>query len=227
MRENASLTQDYDVPEPLFGVYPAIVVENIDPEGQGRVQVHLPVLSERAIGWARISTLTAGEGRGSFFIPDVDDEVLVAFEAGDARRPYVLGCLWNDRARPPESVSSGENTRKLLRTRSGVQITIDDTGGRESLVLETPAGGMVTLQDASRTVEIRDTNGNRILLASDGITIQSASKVRVSASNVEVSASILDVNAAMSRFQGVVQADTLITNSVVSSSYTPGAGNIW
>jgi hypothetical protein len=85
----------------------------------------------------------------------------------------------------------------------------------------------VTLQDGPGSVEVVDSNGNRVVLESAGVTVQASAKVTVSASSVEVSAGMVTVNAGMSRFSGVVQADTVITNSVVSASYTPGAGNIW
>jgi hypothetical protein len=72
-----------------------------------------------------------------------------------------------------------------------------------------------------------DSNGNSVKLQASGITVNASAKVTVTASILEVSASMVTVNAGMSRFSGVVQADTVITNSVVSASYTPGAGNIW
>jgi hypothetical protein len=96
------------------------------------------------------------------------------------------------------------------------------------MVLETPGGQKVTLKDGPGLVEIQDSNGNSMKLESAGITIQAAAKVSITAgAPVEVSASMLTVNAGMSKFSGVVQADTVITNSVVSASYTPGAGNVW
>ena len=91
----------------LNGVFPAIVIDNVDPEALGRVLVRLPQLGTAGRPgkdeWARIATLMAGNNRGTWFIPDVNDEVLVAFEAGDSRRPYVMGCLWNSSDLPPQS----------------------------------------------------------------------------------------------------------------------------
>jgi len=82
-----------------FGIYPALVSDIKDPDGSGRVKVTLPwspdTGSDRYEMWARLATLMGGNNRGSWFIPDVNDEVLVAFEGGDPRRPYVLGGLWN------------------------------------------------------------------------------------------------------------------------------------
>jgi hypothetical protein len=140
----------------------------------------------------------------------------------------VLGGLWNGKDAPPASMDgSGRNDKKVLRSRNGVIVTLNDESGRESLTLETPGGQSVKLQDGPGKIEIRDSNGNSIELASSGITVTASAKVTVQASTVEISAGMVTVNAGMSKFSGVVQADTVITNSVVSASYTPGAGNIW
>jgi len=216
----------------FYGVYPAVVVDISDPDGQGRVKVKLPWAPDSKGGsyeaWARLATMMAGNNRGSWFIPDVDDEVLVIFEAGDTRRPYVVGALWNGLDAAPESMDGGgENNIKSIRSRNGVKVTMDDTNGSEALTLETPGGQSMTLKDGPGVVEIVDSNGNSIKLESSGITVTSSAKVTVNASSVEVSAGMVTVNAGMSKFSGVVQADTVITNSVVSASYTPGAGNIW
>jgi len=215
-----------------YGVSPALVVDIKDPDNQGRVKVSLP-WSPDAKGasyeaWARLATMLGGNNRGSWFIPDVNDEVLVAFEHGDPRRPYVVGGLWNGRDQAPESMDgAGNNYKKVLRSRNGVKVTLDDQDGQEKLVLETPGGQKITLKDGPGAVEIVDSNGNSIKLESAGITINASAKVTVSASQVAVSAGMVTVDSGMSRFSGVVQADTVICNSIISASYTPGAGNIW
>ncbi|RKH58494.1 phage baseplate assembly protein V [Corallococcus llansteffanensis] len=214
----------------FYGLYPAKVVDNQDPERQGRVKVALPWApdagSDRYEAWARVATLMAGSGRGTWFIPDQDDEVLVGFEAGDPRRPYVVGGLWNGKDAPPESMDA-KNTKKVLHSRNGVVITLDDTDGQETLELKTPGGQTVTLKDGPGSVEVKDSNGNSVKLEASGVTVTASAKVTVNASTAEISAGMLTVNAGMSKFSGVVQADTVITNSVVSASYTPGAGNVW
>ncbi len=215
----------------LYGVYPALVADINDPDGQGRVKIRLPWLPDDDGGfsvWARIATLMAGADRGSWFIPDVDDEVLVAFEAGDPRRPYVVGALWNGQDAPPETMDgAGNNFIKSITSRNGVKITLDDNDGQEKMILETPGGQKITMQDGPGKVEIVDSNGNSITLESSGISVVASAKVTVRASTVEVNASMVTVNAAMSKFSGVVQCDTLISNSVISATYSPGAGNIW
>ena len=215
-----------------YGVLPALVTDIKDPDNQGRVKVTLPwsvdAKGARYEGWARLATLMGGNNRGSWFVPDVDDEVLVAFEQGDPRRPYVLGGLWNGRDAAPESMDGGGNNyKKVLRSRNGVKVTLDDQDGQEKMILETPGGQKVTLKDGPGAVEIVDGNGNSIKLETSGITITAAAKVTINAGQVAVSAGMVTVDAGMSKFSGVVQCDTLISNSVVSASYTPGAGNVW
>lgn len=214
-----------------YGVHPAIVADVRDPDGLGRIKVRLPWADDASAGryeaWARVATLMAGSRRGTWFMPDVNDEVLVAFEAGDPRHPYVVGALWNGRDRPPEAMDRhGRNTRKVIRSRSGVRIVLDDVNGEERFVVETPDGQRITLKDGPGQIRIEDANGNAVLLEPSGVTVRSSATVTVQASAVDLTAGMLTVNAGMARFSGVVQADAVITNSVVSSSYSPGAGNL-
>jgi uncharacterized protein involved in type VI secretion and phage assembly len=212
------------------GVFPAVVTDNVDPDNLGRVKVRLAQIGAAGEpgheAWARIATLMAGQNRGTWFIPDANDEVLVAFEAGDMRRPYVLGSLWNAAGLPPESMNTNNN-KKLLRSRNGVTITLDDQSGQESFIVETPGGQKITLKDGPGAIEIMDSNGNSVKLETSGVTVNASAKVTINASTVEITSGIVSVNAGMSKFSGVVQCDTLISNSVVSASYSPGAGNIW
>src|SRR5262245_24718649 len=215
-----------------FGAHVALVTDVADPDGQGRVRVKLPWAPDGGDdayeAWARLATFMAGNNRGSWFVPDTGDEVLVVFEGGDPRRPYVVGSLWNGTDSPPESMDgSGENNLKVLRSRNGVRLVMDDTQGSEELIVETPGGHRVTLSDADRSVLIEDAAGNSVKLESSGITLTSSGTVKVQASTVDVSAGSVNVTAGISKFSGVVQADTVISNSVVGTSYTPGAGNMW
>ena len=216
----------------FYGAYPALVQDVRDPDNQGRVKISLPWSPDPGgssyEAWARLSTFMAGNNQGSWFIPDTNVEVLVIFLGGDPRNPCVIGALWNGQDAPPQSMDgAGNNNIKKLRSRNGVAITLDDTQGSESLTLETPGGQKITLQDGPGSILIQDSNGNSIQLNTSGVTINTSSQVSVTASQAEVSASMVNVSAGMSVFSGVVNADTVITNSVVSASYTPGAGNIW
>jgi uncharacterized protein involved in type VI secretion and phage assembly len=216
----------------FYGVYPALVTDLNDPDSQGRVKVRLPWSPDPAGAsyevWARIATLMAGNNRGTWFIPDVNDEVLVAFEGGQTRRPYVIGALWNGQDTPPETMDgAGNNYLKTILSRQGVRITLDDTDGAVKLRLETPGGNSVVLDDGALSIVTQDSNGNSVKLEPSGITVTAAAKVTVNAATVEVNAGMVTVNAALSKFSGIVQCDTLLTNLVVSSAYTPGAGNVW
>jgi len=217
----------------LFGAYPAQVIDIKDPDGQGRVKVKLPWSPDTDDGsyqvWARLALLMAGNNRGSWFIPDPNDEVLVVFEGGDPRRPYVVGMLWNGKDKPPETMDgSGNNFKKTIRSRNGVKITIDDTDGSESITLTTPAGQTVTLKDGPGSIELQDTNGNDIKTDTSGVTIVAGTAVTVRcATTLTVNALGVTINAADSTFSGVVHANAFITPSIVGGSYTPGAGNIW
>ena len=218
-----------------YGVFPAVVQDIADPDSQGRVKVKLPWSPDASGGsgdgyvvWARLATMMAGSNRGSWFVPDVDDEVLLAFECGDPRRPYVIGMLWNGQDSPPEQMDGGGNNYiKAIHSRNGIIITMDDTDGAEKLTLETPAGQKIEIDDGGQSITLTDVTQNSIKMDSSGITVTASAQVKVNAGTVEIDAGSVTVNAGMSTFNGVVKADTVITNSVVSSSYTPGAGNIW
>lgn len=170
-------------------VYAATVLQARDPRGLGRLQVSVPHFDQKV--WARHATLLAGDRRGTWFVPDEGDEVLVAFEGGEPRKPVIVGALWNANARPPET----KPERTLLRTKHGATIVFDDGTG---------------------ALEIADSNGNAVKLAPDGITVTAAAKLKVSASAVEIEAGEVVVDTGMAKFSGVVQCDTLITNNLIT-----------
>lgn len=209
----------------FYGVFPALVIDNVDPINLGRVQVRFQLIGVTSEPWARMVTLMAGENRGTWFIPDVGDEVLVAFEAGDVRQPYIIGSMWDATRLPPETMARNNN-KKLLRSRNGVRVILDDQSSQESFIVETPGGQRVTLKDGPGLIEIMDSNGNSVRLESSGITVNVSSKVTINATTIEISSGMVTVNSGMARFSGVVQCDTLISNSVTSASYSPGSGNI-
>ncbi|HEX5125594.1 MAG TPA: phage baseplate assembly protein V [Rhodocyclaceae bacterium] len=212
--------------------YLAQVVSLDDPDHLNRVQVRLlsfdGVDKQDAPMWARVVSPFAGKDRGTFFLPDLDDEVLIVFMNGDGRFPMLVGGLWNGTSTSPADIESGGTNRyKRIKSKNGIIITMDDQQGQETLQMETPGGQKITLQDGPGTITIEDSNGNSIKLDTSGITVTASAKVTLNASEVDVSAGMVKVDAAMSNFSGIVKCDTLITNSVVSTSYTPGAGNIW
>src|SRR5688500_13985893 len=122
-----------------YGVYPALVSDIKDPDGQGRVKVTLPWAPDSAgaryEAWARLATLMAGNNRGTWFIPDTGDEVMVAFEGGDPRRLYILGGLWHGTDSAPEAMDgASKNYKKVVRSRKRVKLTLDDSDGQENFI---------------------------------------------------------------------------------------------
>ena len=215
----------------LFGVYTGIVTNVQDPQGLGRVRITLP-WSEGASAayeiWARLAVPMAGHQRGLWLVPDVGDEVVVAFQGGDPSSPVVIGSLWNGKDAPPESMDgAGRNDRKVLCSRNGVRITLDDQEGRERFQVETPGGQTLVLEDGPGEVTIADQNGNSIKLTTGGVKVVASARVEVAASIVRISAGMVEMDTGMARISGTVKCSTLIADSVVASSYTPGAGNIW
>ena len=212
---------------PWYGVYPATVASTQDPDGQGRVQVELPWIGGGTYSvWARLSTLMAGNNRGSWFVPDKGDEVLVAFGYGHTDHPYVVGALWNGQDAAPKSIDADNNIKAIV-SRKDIEIILDDTDGAVALTISTPGGHSLTMKDAGSTVTLEDSGGNSVELAPDGITITASKKLTVNAPTIEFNNSSGTVNAAMWTFSGVVQHDTTISSAVIGSSYTPGAGNVW
>jgi uncharacterized protein involved in type VI secretion and phage assembly len=112
----------------IYGVTRARVINNRDCEGYHRVQIRIAWLPEVET-WARVAAAMAGAGRGAYFIPQVDDEVLVVFEDGDVRQPYVVGSLWNGRDRPPAEQPEDAENRRLIRTQAGHEVSFDDSAG--------------------------------------------------------------------------------------------------
>lgn len=213
-----------------YGVYPATVSDNQDPEGQGRVRIRLPWSPDTADGeynaWARLATMNAGNERGSWFIPEVGDEVLVGFGGGDPDWPYVVGSLWNGVDAAPETITANNDVRSLT-SRTGITITMDDTAGAVRLTLRTPGGQTVTLDDGATTVRVTDSTGNSVELAPSGVTLTATGQLKISAATLQIDCGSANVNSAMWTYSGVVQCSTIIASAVVGSSYTPGAGNVW
>jgi uncharacterized protein involved in type VI secretion and phage assembly len=140
----------------MYGVVVGLVINNKDPQGLGRVQVKLPGASDAEIGhWARLAVLMGGPKRGTFFLPEVGEEVLVTFEAGDRMRAYVLGALWNGQDRPPDENANGANNLRFIKSRSGHLIRLDDTSGSEKVeIIDKSGSNSLTIDTASNTITI-------------------------------------------------------------------------
>lgn len=197
----------------ITGVAIAIVTNNTDPENQGRVRVKYPWLSDdNESDWVRISTFMAGKNFGSFFLPDVGNEVLVAFEHGDINSPYILGTLWNGEDIPPSNNKNGKNNIRQIRTRSGHsinfndnsndreekitiesgsghQIVVNDSEGNNGISLKTNSGQEILIDDENNLIQVQDKSGNYLKINSNGIEIASKGKISFSAqSKIDLSA---------------------------------------
>ncbi len=174
-----------------YGIVEGIVVENEDPEGEGRIRVKFPWFSEDEISdWCRVAQLYAGGGYGSLFVPEIDDEVFVIFVHGDMRLPVVVGGAYNGVDKPPSARTSSVD-QKLIRTRAGHQIVLDDSAGSEAVTVETAGGHTVTLDDAGATITVETSGGNRIELddGSGTISITATTKLVLEAPQIEITGS--------------------------------------
>jgi uncharacterized protein involved in type VI secretion and phage assembly len=183
----------------IWGVVVGVVTNNQDPEELGRVRMKFPWLSEDDESeWARVAMPMAGSSRGVFFLPEVDDEVLVAFEHGDVGKPIVLGSLWNGIDTPPETNANGENNIRLIKSRSGHIIRLDDTDGSEKIeIIDKTENNRVVIDTASNTitistdqdVELKAPQG-KVLLEGQEVEIKSSAAAKIEAgSTLDVEAS--------------------------------------
>jgi len=167
----------------IIGVVVGLVTNNKDPEGLGRVKVKFPWLSDAdESDWARVAAPMAGNDRGAYFLPEVDDEVLVAFEHGDARSPYIVGTLWNGKDAPPAKNDDGKNNLRLIKSRSGHTIKLNDEDGKETIEI---------LDKTKRNSIVIDTSENTITITSEKDITLSASKgaIKLDAQKIELKSS--------------------------------------
>ena len=167
----------------LYGVVIGVVTNNQDPEGLGRVKVQFPWLSEAdESNWARIAAPMAGKERGMYFLPEVNDEVLVAFEHGDVRFPYVLGALWNGQDLPPTTNDDGKNNLRVIQSRSGHIIRLNDEDGKEKIeIVDKSAKNSIVFDTANHTITIT-TDKDITLSATQGTIKLEAQKIELTSS---------------------------------------------
>jgi uncharacterized protein involved in type VI secretion and phage assembly len=162
----------------LFGLVVGVVTNNQDPDDLGRVKVRFPWLSDAEEShWARI----AAPG-GTYFLPEVDNEVLVAFEHGDPRFPYVLGVLWNGKDAPPTTNSDGKNNLRLIKSRSGHVVKLNDEDGKETIeIIDKTGKNSIVIDTAKNTLTIT-TDKDITLAAAQGT-------IKLEAKNIELKSS--------------------------------------
>jgi len=194
--------------EPTTELAIGVVTDNQDPEGQGRVKVKYPWLStEHTSYWARLVAPGGGPERGIQFLPEVNDEVLVGFELGDVHYAYVLGGLWNGKDAPPKKsdqvVSGGKVQQRIIRSRTGHIVTLDDSDGGGGISIQDKNGNKVVLDSGSNKLTI-EVKGEAEIKAQGKLTLESATgeveikglgvKVDGGPATVDVKGSMINLN---------------------------------
>jgi Rhs element Vgr protein len=167
-------------PLPASGLLPSVSglqigivtqLEN-DPDGEDRIKCRLPLVSTSDDGiWARLATLDAGKNRGTYFRPEIGDEVIMGFLGNDPRYPVILGQC-NSSAKPSPNSGQDSNNLKGYVSREKLTLTFDDD--KKIIGIETPAGNKITLSEDGKGIVLQDQNNNKITLDDSGITIESA-----------------------------------------------------
>ena len=190
----------------VLGVVVGIVTNNDDPDKLGRVKVKFPWLDDSAEShWARLSDLGAGPNKGAVFIPEVNDEVLVAFEHGDVRFPYVLGALWNGKDKPPLGdglFDQGKVKRTGFVSRKGHKFVFLEDSSKSGIALITSDGKVkISLNESNSEVHIEcqgkvliksqgdmniESAGSLTLKGDGGVKVNSNSTVEVKGSQVKL-----------------------------------------
>lgn len=178
----------------IGGIALGIVTANKDPQNLGRVKVKFPWFTDNDESyWARVTTFMAGKDRGAFFLPEVNDEVVVAFDHGDVNHPYILGALWNGQDKPIETNSNGKNNIRKIKSRSGHEIIFNDNHEqkKEKIEIITKSGHSILLDDSagSEKIEIKDKTGNNSInidSVQNAINISSQMKLSIKANMIEI-----------------------------------------
>jgi len=189
-----------------YGVVVGIVTNTKDPEDLARVKVKYPTISDQLeSNWVRLVNPMAGHNRGFEFIPEVNDEVLVAFEYNDLNKPYILGALWNGKDKPPVTSKDAANdkgvNKRIIKTRSGHTIALDDTDKKEQISIISKSGHTITLDDTEKAEKISvidktkknsvviDSANNTLTMKADGnIIIDTPKDVTITGNNINLKA---------------------------------------
>lgn len=214
----------------LTGTHIARVTKVDDPESLGRIEVQLlgPDPDGEAKIWARVAVPYAGHNYGAFLIPDVDSEVLVVFPAGDAAHPVVIGALWNGSTSLPETLGGDRVDRWTLTGKNGTRIAIiEESDGQETVEISTPGGAIATLTDQDGGKINIEVGTHSIAMGSSGIAIETSAEFKVKAASIAMEATSVDVKTPLATFTMAVDCKTLTSTAITSTTYSPGAGNIW
>lgn len=183
-----NITDEPDVVSPpaagllpgMEGLHTAVVKKlDGDPLKQCRIQVELPWMDgKEKLLWARLSTLYATGGSGSFWLPEPDDEVLVGFVNNDPTHPVILGSLYGNKHKPPYEYEA-KNNRKALVTREKMRIEFDEE--KKIITVSTPGNNKVEINDDGKSITLSDQNGNSVKMDKNGISLSSAKDIKLTA----------------------------------------------
>lgn len=230
----AGAAREFD--QRYYGVAEALVTDVDDPEKEGRVKVTFPWFdAQMTSDWCRVATLYAGNGYGSFFVPEVGDEVIVAFIHGDMRLPIVLGGVHNGKDKPSTHRDS-DRDQKLIRTKGGHEILLDDTSTAKAVKITTNGGHAAVLDDQGHSVSLTSSGGHKVVLDDQGksVSVESAGgqSVKIDASGaVTVTGTMITLDATglvrlggAGAAQSLVLGETLLAlfNSHVHTTALPG-----
>lgn len=195
----------------MRGVTIAVVTNNKDPKKLGRVKVKFPKLDDKyESDWARVVSFMGGKDRGAYFIPEVEDEVLVAFESGSIHRPYIVGCLWNGEDKPPKKGPNDKNDVRLIRSRSGHEIRLTDTKGKEKIeIIDAKEKNKITIDTKKGKIELKgdkeikiDCKDGKIVLeaktleikTSGAMELKAGGELKLEGQTVKIKGSKVDIN---------------------------------
>ncbi|NLX10729.1 MAG: phage tail protein [Chloroflexi bacterium] len=179
-----------EMDEKFYGVTVGTVINVLDPMMLGRVQVKLPFIDSLDLSpWARVAVPMTGKMYGTYFIPGMDDEVLIAFEHGDVNAPYVIGCLWNAKTPPP--LPSPVAQVRMIKTPQGNQIMFTDLPGASTIMIQTPTRQTILMSTAGIQIT---TDSTVINLSKDGVTITGTNVNIVGTTAVNISAPTVSIS---------------------------------
>jgi uncharacterized protein involved in type VI secretion and phage assembly len=168
-----------------YGVVEAIVVEN-EGDDEGRIKVKFPWFDGSSVtDWCRVSQLYAGGGYGSVFVPEKDDEVLVAFVHGDMRFPIILGGLYNGVDKPPTARTDGRD-QKIIRTKHGHEVLLDDTESKAAVRVKSAAGHVLEMDDQGKAIKITAAAGGSVTVTAEGDITLKAPKVTIESPSIDL-----------------------------------------
>jgi uncharacterized protein involved in type VI secretion and phage assembly len=191
--DSAAQRETESADQRIYGVVVAQVVDTQDTTNEGRVQIKFPWLPG-VEPWARVAVLAAGNDQGTFFIPQTDHEVLVAFNHGDIREPFVIGCLWNGKDKPPQRSLTAPVSKRVIRTPKGHQILFDDEA--QAIVISTKGKQKITIgpskveitTDQDKAMVGLDKNGKLSIRAEGSIELK-ADTIKLEGKKIDIKAS--------------------------------------